>query len=108
MNKYMVPNLILLIFLIGLVGCKPEPVCHNITINNTIIEYKDKITIKEVFVDVPGNCTNETVFVSSSNNTCDVSLIKQIQNLESIINKWALMDVNITEINTTNSTVNET
>ena len=103
----MVPTLILLIFLIGLVGCKPEPVCHNITINNTIIEYKDKIITEEVFVDVPGDC-NETVFLSSSNNICDISLIKQIQNLESIINKWALMDVNITEINTTNSTVNET
>ncbi len=89
-----------------LTGCsKPiELKCQNKTINNTIYEITYNTTIKEV----PGNCSNETIFISSSNNSCDISLINQINRLESIINKWAMTDINIT-INITNSTgVNET
>ncbi len=107
MRKYIVPNIILLL---PFIGCKPQPICHNITINNTQIEYRYNTTIEEVFIDVPGNCSSETVFISSSNNTCDISMIRHINRLESIIDRWALADLNITinetEINTTE--VNDT
>ncbi len=104
MNK----QILILLFSIILIGCKPQPICHNITINNTQIEYRYNTTIEEVFVDVPGNCSNETVLISSSNNTCDISMIQHINRLESIIDKWALADLNITvnetAINETNTT----
>lgn len=112
LTKYIVPNLIILLFSILLIGCKPQQdiiTCQNITINNTKIEYVYNTTEIEVFIDRPCNCTNETVFISSSNNTCDISLINQIKILERTIDRWAMIDINITdEINITNSTNNET
>ncbi len=95
MNKQ-IPTLIILLLLIG---CKPQPTCQNTTINNTIYN----TTIKEVFIDVPGNCTNETTFISSTGNQCDISLINQIKILERTIDRWAIADINLT-INETNST----
>ncbi len=103
-NQYI--QIAILLISILLIGCsKPiEIECENNTIYKTIYN----TTIKEVFIDRPGNCSNETIFISSSNNTCDLSLINQINLLENIINKWALIDINIT-VNETNTTeVNST
>jgi len=100
---------ILWVILINLTGCKPQPTCKNTTITNTTIEYIQNTTIKEVFIDKPCNCTNNTVYLSNTGNSCDISLINQIKILEKTINKWAIIDINITinETNTTNSTLNE-
>ncbi len=94
---------ILFVVTINLTGCKPTTTCQNTTINNTIYKITYNTTIKEVFIDVPGNCSNETVFISSTDNLCDISLINQIKILERTIDKWAIADINIT-INETNST----
>lgn len=94
LNKF-----ITLLISILLIGCKPIPTCQN----NITYKIIYNTTIKEVFIDVPGNCSNETVFISSSNNTCDISLINQIKILERTIDRWAIADLNIT-INATNST----
>ncbi len=102
-------KLAILLISILLIGCSKPIECENITINNT--EYIYNTTIKEVFIDRPCNYSNETIFISSNNNTCDISLINQIKRLENIINKWAVIDINITinETNTTNTTeVNST
>ena len=96
-------KLIVLLVLIVLTGCsKPiEPECQNITINNT--DYIYNTTIKEVFIDKPCNCSNNTLFISSTGNQCDISLINQIKILERTIDRWAIADINLT-INETNST----
>ncbi len=106
MNKQILTFILLLL----LVGCKPQPTCQNNTINNTIYKTIYNTTIKEVFVDVQGNCSNNTVFISSTNNSCDISLINQIKILERTIDKWAIADINITvnETNTTNNDTNST
>ncbi len=92
-------KLIVLLVLIVLTGCSKPIECENITINNTKIEYIYNTTIKEV----PGNCTNETIFISSTGNQCDISLINQIKILERTIDRWVIADINLT-INATNTT----
>ena len=96
-------KLTILLISILLIGCSKPIECENITINNTKIEYIYNTTIKEV----PGNCTNETIFISSTGNQCDISLINQIKILGRTIDRWAIADINIT-INETNSTLNDT
>ena len=98
-NQYIQKKLTILLISILLIGCKPQPTCQNITINNTVIEYRDKIIEKEIFIDRPCNCSNETIYIGDN---C-LPLINQIKRLENIINKWAVIDINIT-INETNST----
>ena len=100
-------KLVILLISILLIGCSKPIECENITINNTIIEYVYNTTIKEVFIDKPCNCSNETIYIGDN---C-LPLINQIKRLENIINKWAVIDINITvnETNTTNTTkVNST
>ncbi len=100
-------KLTILIISILLIGCSKPIECQNITINNTIYKIIYNTTIKEVLVD---NCSNETIFISSTGNQCDISLINQIKILERTIDRWAIVDINITineTINVTNSTLNE-
>ena len=92
-------KLTILLISILLIGCSKPIECQNITINNTIYKIIYNSTIKEV----PGNCSNETTFISSTNNSRDISLINQIKILERTIDRWAIADMNIT-VNETNST----
>ncbi len=100
-------KLIVLLVLIVLIGCKPTQTCQNNTITNTTIEYIQNTTIKEVFIDKPCNCSNNTPYPSNTGNQCDISLINQIKILEKNIDRWAIADINLT-INETNSTENGT
>lgn len=95
-----------LILLLFLIGCKPAPTCQNKTINNT--EYIYNTTIKEVFIDKPCNCSNNTPYLSTIGNSCDIALINQIKVLERTIDRWAIADINLTINETNTSEVNET
>ncbi len=100
-TKYIVPNLILILIL--LIGCKPQQTCQNNTIINNTCKTIYNSTIKEVFIDKPCNCSNNTPYLSSTGNQCDISLINQIKILERTIDRWAIADINFT-VNVTNST----
>ena len=109
-GKRMDMKLTILLISILLIGCsKPiEPECQNTTITNNTCEIIYNSTIKEVFIDKPCNCSNNTPYPSITGNQCDISLINQIKILERTIDRWAIADINIT-INETNTTeVNST
>ena len=113
---FIVCSILMVLILVSTVHYVVVPVIYpcNATANITVINhtiYKERIITKEVLIDKPCNTTRR-IYVSSLNNSCDVLLIKQIQQLELIIDRWAMNDINITinetTINATNSTNNNT
>ena len=78
---------------------------NTITINHTV--YTERVVEREVYVDTPCNTTPRTIYLGNRSG-CDVSLIKQIEQLEATISRWAMNDLNITINETINSTNNQT
>ncbi len=77
-----------------------------IVINHTV--YRERIVEQEVYVDKPCNTTQRTIYLGNR-SSCDISLIKQIEQLEATIDRWAMNNITITinETNTTNTTGGE-